>query len=117
MTTFNDVVNAIQSVGYNVNFQPQEKTRVKEIVCLLSDIEVSIECTTSYVFHTTVWMGWTVSDPNDVKTTLINFMQAVEPVLIDTELTFKFGKPQIEILGQLYRVSITATWKEIVEIP
>jgi len=112
MTSFKDIEKALKADGYKVNLLPQEKTAPKEIVLLMTALDYTVETPTSYVVKPTVWIGWTETDPDNIITSVATLVSKLTARI--SEASFVLGKTQIDILGQLYRVSITCEWKTIV---
>jgi hypothetical protein len=112
MTTMKDIRKALEVAKYKVHTIPQEKTLKNELVLILSDIGLEVESQTSYIAKPQAWIGWCSEDPDEIITTACAIVTALTAGV--REASFVFGKPQIEILGTLYRVSITCEWKSVV---
>ncbi len=111
-TTFKTIRKALEAAHYTVHTTPQEKTLQKELILVLSDVGLDVESQTSYIMRPQVWIGWCNEDPDVIIPAVAAVVSALTSRI--QEASFVFGKPQIEMLGTLYRVSITCEWKQVV---
>lgn len=118
MTIFDNVVNLLKTNGYKVNTQPQEKQLIvdqRELIVLVSDINVEVESTTTYIFETECTIIFPVETSEELLSKLPIMMNLIESNL-GFVCGFRFLKPDVKLLGTMYNIGLKFSYKEMVNI-
>lgn len=113
-TVFTDVIAVLKDAGYIVNLSPQEKQLFssKELVIIIGDIELNVESTVSYIQMVTVDIIMNIKTAADVITLPATLAMDIEKG-IATSNGFKFENIKVDILGTLYQVTLSYSYKEV----
>lgn len=111
---FDAIVVALKALRYNVEIRPQEKIPLGEIVVVMENVDIEVESFSSYVMNVDVSIRWAEDTPAQVPRKIATLMAALDAAI--NQPTFKFGKPNIRLLGQQYLVDVPCSYKEIVEV-
>jgi hypothetical protein len=111
---FDRIVAALKTLRYNVETRPQEKIPPGELHVVMENVDVEVESFSSYVMNVDVSIRWAEETPAQVPRKIATLMAALDAAV--SQPTFKFGKPNIRLLGQQYLVDVPCSYKEIVEV-
>lgn len=111
---FDRIVAALKTLKYNVETRPQEKIPLGELHVTMENVDVEVESFSSYVMNVDVSIRWAEDTPAQVPRKIATLMSALDAAI--NQPTFKFGKPNIRLLGQQYLVEVPCSYKEIVEV-
>lgn len=115
---------ALTSLGYTVHDKRQEKIgtidATKEICVVFDDTSVEIETTLTYHVRTWATLEWNTTTPDNVHSTVVTLVHALEEKLLQgtspLKATFKFIQSEVNQLGLMYRVIITVEFVEVINL-
>jgi len=111
---FDSIVAALRTLRYNVEPRPQEKIPPGLLVVVMENVDIDVESFTSYTMNVDVSIRWAEDAPAQVPRKIATIMSTLDAAI--NQPTFKFGKPNIRLLGQQYLVDVPCSYKEIVEV-
>lgn len=115
MGMFSDICTALEGLRYTVHKEAKEKLIPGEVEVLLHNIDMDLDSFTLYEYNTVqISIRWTETDPDIITTNITKLVYNLDQAI--HQPTFKFGKPDIKRLGQLYDVTVICEYKEIIHL-
>jgi len=114
-TVLQKMERILKKAGYKVNLRPQESLSVGELVIVFGEIDLPVETSKTYMMSVSYRLQWLISNIHDIPEEIVRLVTILETSI--QEPTFKVDqKPEIKLLGEWYRVSITVSCKDRVVI-
>lgn len=117
-TILTQIESSLKSVGKKVNLTPQEKLRNdgKEILLLVTGIELEVETSKSYIMNVEVSVMWEELDGKEMVENIKTNITTIEEGFTSMPMRFRFESPEIEPFKIGYGVSLPCRYSEVVTI-
>jgi hypothetical protein len=114
MTTIENVISGLKSIGYKVNLSPQEAIGAREVVITLEELDIEVETSQCYFYTQTYALNWYADNIVTIVSTIQALISAVEASTVATARNFKFITPDITREGTAYLITLKFQFTETI---
>ena len=113
-----EIGDSLRGVGKKINYTPQEKllNNAKEVLILISNVDIKPETNKTYFVTTTVEIMWKEENGFNMIENIVGNMATIEEGFTTLPANFQFDRAIINMLGVAYGVTLPCTYQEVVTI-